>query len=83
MPEENGMTAREEKLKKEGWTRRTVATEPRLGEMVELYEDLGFEVRLESLDDEEEEDTECGFCLSEERERFKVVYTRPRKNGPG
>ena len=69
-----------ERLKAEGWTRRTVAAEPRLSEMVELYEDLGFEIRLETFD-AEEEDTGCGVCFSEDRERFKVVYTRPCRDG--
>lgn len=74
------MTPREERLKAGGWTRRTVAAEPRLGEMKELYEDLGFEVRLEPFD-AEEEDADCSVCFSEDRERFKVVYTRPGKPG--
>jgi hypothetical protein len=74
------LTRREERLKAEGWTRRTVAAGPRLGEMVELYEDLGFEVRLEPFD-AEEEDGDCRACFSEDRERFKVVYTRPCNDG--
>lgn len=75
------MTAREEKLKKEGWLRRSVASEPRLSEMVELYRDLGFEVRLEPLDDEEK-DEGCTTCFDEDPSRFNVIYTRRSADAP-
>ena len=74
------MTVRENRLKLEGWTRRSVACEPRLSEIKELYEDLGFDVRLEPFD-EEEEDSRCSVCLIEDRERYRVVYTRPGSQG--
>jgi hypothetical protein len=70
------MTAWEEKLKNEGWSRRSVASEPRLSEMVALYRDLGFEVRLEPLD-EEEKAGDCFVCFEEDPSRFRVIYTRP------
>jgi hypothetical protein len=34
----------------DGWTRRFAASPPRLHEMVELYRELGLEVRVEPLD---------------------------------
>ncbi|MHC4942334.1 MAG: hypothetical protein ACYTG7_04880 [Planctomycetota bacterium] len=72
------MTRRGDKLEAEGWTRRSVATEPRLSEIVELYEDIGFEVRLEPHAEEENSpDAQCTVCMEEDRDRFKVVYTRP------
>jgi len=40
---------REEELAKEGWEKKSVMSEPRLSEAVEMYESLGLEVRVESL----------------------------------
>jgi hypothetical protein len=40
---------------------------------VELYESLGFEVRLEPVDLEDEE---CTECMKAEPERYKVIFTR-------
>jgi hypothetical protein len=66
----------------EGWERRMVASEPRLSEIVETYENLGFEVRLVPLDptDPGWDEVECTACLEDpaEAERTRVVYTRPR-----
>jgi hypothetical protein len=74
------MTAREDKLQKEGWMRRSAASEPRLGEIVALYRELGYEVRLEPLD-EEEQNGACSVCFGEDPSRFQVVYTRPGSGG--
>ncbi|MBP8625553.1 MAG: hypothetical protein KBE27_07180 [Syntrophorhabdaceae bacterium] len=74
---------REEILKKDGWEKRFVASEPRLSEMSELYREIGFEVLLEPLQAKEElkDDTccekGCTVCLDADRERYKVIYTRP------
>ena len=38
---------REDELIKDGWTRRFVANEPRLGEAVKLYGSMEYEVHLE------------------------------------
>jgi hypothetical protein len=66
----------------EGWERRMVASEPRLSEIVETYENLRFEVRLVPLDptDPGWDEVECTACLEDpaEAERTRVVYTRPR-----
>jgi hypothetical protein len=40
------MTRREEELISLGWEKRFVADEPRLSEMTELYESIGFDVLL-------------------------------------
>ncbi len=74
---------REEILKKEGWEKRFVASEPRLSEMVELYREIGFEVLLEPLPAEDEIKDEgcsekgCTVCLDADREKYKIIYTRP------
>jgi hypothetical protein len=43
--------------------------------MVELYESLGHEVRLESLEDDDLEDQCAGCRLA--LTLFRIVYTRP------
>ncbi len=81
-----GMTKREEELLGEGWERRFVATEPRLREAADLYNEIGFDVLLEPLPTEEElegaacEESGCTACFDVDRERYKVIYTRAREN---
>jgi len=70
--------SREDELKKEGWTRQSVLSEPRLSEVVELYESMGLEVRVEPVD-LEELDEECKACFEADPESCKVVYTRPKR----
>ena len=64
-------------LEKEGWTRQFSAAEPRLSEAVELYKEIGFEVRLEPLD--RKEAGECGVCFEEDADKYKIIYTRKKK----
>jgi len=66
-------------LKMEGWERRTTACEPRLSELVELYESLGFEVRVEPF--EAEPGYECLDCYTVEPGRYKIIFTRPHDAG--
>jgi len=77
---------RDEQLRAEGWTRRFVADEPRLSEAVRMYQSLGFEVHLEPLMDLEP-DEECGECRvcfeGQPRDKYMVIYTRPRPSGEG
>ena len=67
---------KDRELARSGWIRRFVGGPPRLGELRELYESLGHEVRLERLSPEElaEECRDCRLAL----ELFRVVYTRRR-----
>jgi hypothetical protein len=69
------LMTREEELKKEGWEKRFTIDEPRLSEMVEKYEELGFEVLLEPADTSSEE---CTSCLTVFSDRYKTIYTRPK-----
>jgi hypothetical protein len=68
--------SREEVLKKEGWEKRFTIDEPRLSEMVEQYKELGFEVLLEPVDTSSEE---CTSCITAFPNRYKTIYTRPKK----
>ena len=79
------MSKIDEMLKKEGWVRQFVASEPRLSEMVETYRSIGFEVRLEQVltgkDAKEDECKECHICFEgEPKEKYMVIYTRPEEN---
>jgi hypothetical protein len=67
---------REEELKKEGWEKRFTIDDPRLTEMVDQYKELGFEVLLEPVDTSSEE---CTACIATFRDRYKTIYTRPKK----
>jgi hypothetical protein len=66
---------REEELAKEGWEKQSILSEPRLSEAVETYEELGFEVRVESVD-LECMDEDCKECFVDDD--CKVIYTRKR-----
>jgi len=66
-------------LQDEGWTRRFTALGRRLNELAELYGELGFEVRLESVDLHQEEIMSAESC----RDCFvtmqaRTIYTRPK-----
>ncbi len=67
---------REGQLARAGWTRRFIAGPPRLEEAVELYETLGYEVRLEPVSSEELRE-ECEGCALAPA-LFRVIYTRRR-----
>ena len=58
-----------------GWERRTTTDEPRLSELVELYEELGFEVMLRPIS-REELGQDCLECYLAEPERYRTIYTR-------
>jgi hypothetical protein len=62
-------------LQEQGWEQRSVLCEPRLSECVELYEQLGFEVRLLPLDPHNMPEG-CGACYTREIDRYRVVYVR-------
>lgn len=66
-------------LQDEGWTRRFTALGRRLNELAELYSELGFEVRLESVDMDQEEIMpveSCKDCFVTMQTR--TIYTRPK-----
>ena len=61
-----------------GWERRTTIDEPRLSELVQLYEELGFEVLLRPVS-REDLGQECGTCYLAQPERFRTIYTRSQR----
>ncbi len=73
---------REAELNQGGWERRTTLDEPRLGEVVEGYQALGFEVHLEPFDPTAKGGKGCTVCFEvpDAAVRFKTVYTRKTSN---
>ena len=67
---------REEELSHEGWERQTTYDEPRLSEMVAMYEEIGFEVHLEPFNTDEEPG--CTDCMKTSPEKYKIIYTRKK-----
>lgn len=58
------------------WEKQGVYDEPRLSDIVEAYEEMGFEVRLQPFDPLAE--TGCTECMKASPERYKTLYTRKR-----
>ncbi|RLC28772.1 MAG: hypothetical protein DRH37_08910 [Deltaproteobacteria bacterium] len=79
--------SRLEDLKREGWTRQFVAGEPRLSEAVELYKETGYDVHLEPIpsgvnpSDLPMMGTECTACFEGTEDQYRIIFTRPKKNG--
>jgi hypothetical protein len=67
-----------DQLTAQGWTKRFTAGEPRLSEAVGEYQKLGFEVQVEPIDPKEMTG-ECTSCLMAFRDRYKTIFTRPKK----
>jgi hypothetical protein len=61
----------------EGWERRFTADAQRTAEAVELYEQLGYEVRAEPVR-AEEAGTDCEDCSTLMVVEFKTIYTRKK-----
>ncbi len=57
------------------WEKRNIIDEPRLSELVELYESLGFEVKVTDFKPEEFPE-ECSECMVTSPQKYKVIYTR-------
>ena len=65
-------------LIKDGWEKRAIYDDPRLTEMVELYEKIGLDVHLEPINTENKDG--CTDCMQQNPKRFKIIYTR-KKSG--
>jgi hypothetical protein len=61
----------------EGWERRFTADEQRAKEAMELYTQLGYEVRAEPVRPEELHD-DCQDCRTVVSFHFLTIYTRRR-----
>ena len=63
------------KLVAEGWERRFMIDKRRVEEYKELYQSMGFEIRIEGVRNEEV-DPECGDCALIMHQIFATLYTR-------
>ena len=73
-----GGKQKEEHLKKQGWNRQFVTDEPRLTEAVQLYKQLGYQVKLEQATYEEVNQM-CANCLEDDCQRYKTIYIRKKQ----
>ena len=69
------MTDKEE-LSNEGWKKRSTNDEPRLSELVKMYEEIGFEVLSVPFDPDEEPG--CFECMKISPQRYQTIYTRKK-----
>ena len=60
----------------DGWVRRCVADGVRAGELVALYEELGFEVVADPVSGSELGGEHCEDCRLVAMLGFRVIYTR-------
>ena len=74
------MMNKESPPESEGWVRRYIAHTSRIDEAVELYSQLGYEVRVEAVT-LTDFDAGCGDCSSLAVCQFKVIYTRKKVAG--
>ena len=59
------------------WQEVAIDGESHFKRITDMYEELGFEVRLEEVNPEQVE--QCTKCLQERGERVYRVYTRRKK----
>jgi uncharacterized protein YmfQ (DUF2313 family) len=64
----------------ENWEKRTITDEFRVKDIVEQYESLGFEVKVENYRNDDICNIECNDCLIATPEKFKVIFTRRAEN---
>ena len=62
----------------EGWERRFTIDAKRAGEVVQLYVQLGYEVRAEPLKSEEATEC-CQDCHPSNGPRLETIYTRLKR----
>ncbi len=59
-----------------GWERASVTDDRRLDELIETYEEIGFEVKLLPVP---LDDAACTECMRQDPDRFRVIYIRRRQ----
>ena len=68
------MMTREDILKSDGWTKQSTHDEPRLSEVINMYQEIGLEVFLEPFNPSEE--SGCRACIRATAQNYKTVFTR-------
>ena len=72
-----GQLSADPDLVAQGWERRFITDGRRAREMVDLYSELGYEVHLEPLDEQEFAE-ECEDCALVALLKFVTLYTRKK-----
>ena len=70
-------SAREEELKKQGWTRMFTVQIDRVPEYVALYKEIGKQVLIE-MPIAIELDPHCTDCYETLKDSCRTIYTRPQ-----
>lgn len=60
-----------------GWIRRHLVSQDRVSESIEIYENLGFEVKIESPQSTDF-DEKCGSCAVFACKEYLLIYTRKK-----
>jgi hypothetical protein len=68
--------SRNKELEEQGWVKQFTTAEPRLSEVVQLYQSLGFEVHLEPMTPGEGEGL-CQQCIFAACD-YQTIYTRKK-----
>lgn len=69
-----------------GWEKRGIYDDPKLTQIVKMYKEIGFSVKVEPFKPGIESgiepgiETECTECIKENPDKYKVLYTK--KNEP-
>ena len=58
------------------WEKRTIAEGPRLTELIQLYQELGFETVVRDYSCVKGSSEECNTCLLINIDKYKVIYTK-------
>lgn len=67
---------REEELTGKGWQKQSTNDEPRLSELADMYQEIGYQVHLEPFHPEEEPG--CTVCMKLQADRYKTIYIRKK-----
>jgi len=65
-------------IKGKDWVKGFTIEEHRVNEYVELYESIGYEVRVEPATPDEQE--ECQTCFKADFDNLKTIYIKHKKN---
>jgi len=65
-----------ERLAEDGWKKQTTYDEPRLSEMVAMYQEIGQEVHLEPF--VPDENPGCSECMEILPDKYQTIYTRKK-----
>lgn len=75
-----GQTGSTQGLEAQGWVRQFDIEAQRADEYVEVYEAMGYEVRVEPMTPDLMVNEECATCLLAECDKYVIIYTRQKEH---